>query len=198
MAMRLSQTAMAKALGISQPAVAKAVKKGMPLDSVEAALLWRSNRPDARPSKAIAVPTANETKPPVEPPPRPATSDSPEIADAKELCRLAYQDAVNTQDTRERSIAIQAYQRACEGLTTLIRETEAQAIASGALLPSDHVREVISTGCGQLRSLIENLPANVAAAANPSDPELAEAAVSDAIEQILATISNDSLFALHN
>ena len=41
MSSRLSQGQMAKALGISQPAVAKAVKRGMPLDSFEAAMEWR-------------------------------------------------------------------------------------------------------------------------------------------------------------
>jgi hypothetical protein len=193
----LSQTALAKALGISQPAVAKLVKRGMPTDSEEAARHWRANNVGGHRGKAQQKATPSAATAPPEPPSATA-SDPPEIAAAKALCRLCYNDALTAEGVQARATAIQAYQRATDGLCSLQREMEAQALAAGLLLNADHVRAVVSAGCGQLRSLMENLPANVAPSANPADPELAEGAVRDAIEQILATLSNDTLFALDN
>ena len=49
----MSQTQIAKALGISQPAVAQLSKKGMPTDSVEAAQAWRSANIGVKRAKAM-------------------------------------------------------------------------------------------------------------------------------------------------
>jgi transcriptional regulator with XRE-family HTH domain len=49
----MSQSQIAKALGISQPAVAQLAKKGMPTDSVEAAQAWRSANIGVKRAKAM-------------------------------------------------------------------------------------------------------------------------------------------------
>jgi hypothetical protein len=201
---QLTETAMAKALGVTPAAVHQQKVKGMPMTSVDAAKAWRANnmgRRGGRGSKARATATTKPaalTRDKTPPPPAPESSDTPELDAAKALCRLCYNDALTAEGVQARATAIQAYQRATDGLCSLQREMEAQALAAGLLLNADHVRAVVSAGCGQLRSLMENLPANVAPSANPADPELAEGAVRDAIEQILATLSNDTLFALDN
>jgi len=201
----LSQGQMAKALGISQPAVHKRMRNGMPMTSVEAARKWEAENVGRRGGKK-RQPSAGEIHQPAPvslsaPPILPgeisqSADDPPEVRAAKELCALTYNDAVTASAIQARATAIQAYQRAVDGLVSLNRDLEAKAIAGRTLLHVDQVRSVIAAGTGKMRSLLESLPSSVAAQANPADPELAEAAIRDAVEQMLTTLSNESSFAL--
>lgn len=200
----LSQKEMAKALGISQPAVHKRARLGMPLTSVEDAQAWAAENVGRRGGKArkAVCEIHSPTTPPLSAPPIPpgeihaSADDPPEVRAAKELCALTYNDAVTASAVQARATAIQAYQRAVDGLVSLNRDLEAKAIAGRTLLHVDQVRSVIAAGTGKIRSLLESLPSSVAAQANPADPELAEAAIRDAVEQMLTTLSNESSFTL--
>lgn len=54
----------------------------------------------------------------------------------------------------------------------------------------DQVQAVIAEEVGKLRSLLEAMPAAVAQASNPADPELARDTVADYLEQVFSTLSN--------
>ena len=52
-----SQTEIADALGLTRQRVSVLVKKGMPIDSIDAAIAWRQEQEDARVRRApVAIP----------------------------------------------------------------------------------------------------------------------------------------------
>lgn len=57
-----SQTDIAEALGLTRQRVSILVKKGMPIDSVEAATAWRQAQEDARLRKAPIAPRSSTTE----------------------------------------------------------------------------------------------------------------------------------------
>ena len=182
MAQGLSQGQVAKALGISQPAVAKAVKRGMPLDSVEAAMEWRRMNQSARRgrvSQPAATPAAAE---PAELP--------DELAVTDRLRRLAVQDFENAGSIQERAAASRTVRDAEEAHETRKRDMVKSEQEAQTLMHRDQVQAVIAEEAGKLRALLEAMPAALAQAANPADPELARDTVADYLEQVFSTLSN--------
>lgn len=181
----LSQGQVAKALGISQPAVAKAVKRGMPLDSVEAAMEWRRLNQGGRRGKTTA---------PVTPRPTPAIGDLPELPDelavTDRLRRIAVADFEAAESIHERSAASRTVRDAEEAHETRKRDLIKSEQEAQTLMHRDQVQSVIAEEAGKLRSLLEAMPAAIAQAANPADPELARDTVADYLEQVFSTISN--------
>lgn len=182
MAARLSQSQLAKELGVSQQAVAKAVKRGMPLDSVEAAMEWRRMNQSARRgrvSQPAATPAAAE---PAELP--------DELAVTDRLRRLAVQDFENAGSIQERAAASRTVRDAEEAHETRKRDMVKSEQEAQTLMHRDQVQAVIAEEAGKLRALLEAMPAALAQAANPADPELARDTVADYLEQVFSTLSN--------
>jgi hypothetical protein len=181
----LSQSQLAKQLGISQQAVAKAVKRGMPLDSVEAAMEWRRLNQGGRRGKATA---------PVTPRLSPASGDLPELPDelavTDRLRRIAVADFEAAESIHERSAASRTVRDAEEAHETRKRDLIKSEQEAQTLMHRDQVQSVIAEEAGKLRSLLEAMPAAIAQAANPADPELARDTVADYLEQVFSTISN--------
>ena len=96
----MSQSQIAKALGISQPAVAQLAKKGMPTDSVEAAQAWRSANIGVKRGKAMPAASRQSASAPSEP-----AELSDELAVTDRLRRLAVQDFENAGSILERAAA---------------------------------------------------------------------------------------------
>lgn len=185
MAQGLSQGQVAKALGISQPAVAKAVKRGMPLDSVEAAMEWRRINNNAKRGKAAPRQTA----------PAPiGISELPELSDelavTDRLRHIAVRDFENAGSIQERAAASRTVKDAEEAHETRKRDLVKSEIEAQTLMHRDQVQAVIAEEVGKLRSLLEAMPAAVAQASNPADPELARDTVADYLEQVFSTLSN--------
>ena len=185
MSARLSQGQLAKALGISQPAVAKAVKRGMPLDSVEAAMEWRRINNNAKRGKAA----------PRQPAPVPiGISQLPELGNelavTDRLRRIAVDDFEKAQSIQERAAASRTVKDAEEAHETRKRDLVKSEQEAQTLMHREHVQSVISEEVGKLRSLLEAMPAAIAQAANPADPELARDTVADYLEQVFSTLSN--------
>ena len=181
MAQGLSQGQVAKALGISQPAVAKAVKRGMPLDSVEAAMEWRRMNQSARRGKVQS--SATQT-----------TADLAELPDelavTDHMRRLAVRDFENAGSIQERAAASRTVRDAEEAHETRKRDMVKSEQEAQTLMHRDQVQTVIAEETGKLRSLLEAMPAAIAQAANPADPELARDTVADYLEQVFSTLSN--------
>ena len=181
----LSQGQIAKALGISQPAVAKAVKRGMPLDSVEAAMEWRRINNNAKRGKSAprqATPT------PI------GISQLPELGDelaiTDRLRRISVDDFENAQSIQERAAASRTVKDAEEAHETRKRDIVKSELEAQTLMHRDQVQAVIAEEVGKLRALLEAMPAAVAQSANPADPELARDTVADYLEQVFSTLSN--------
>ena len=182
MAQGLSQGQVAKALGTSQPAVAKAVKRGMPLDSVEAAMEWRRMNQSARRVR-VSQPAATQAA--AEPAELPD-----ELAVTDRLRRLAVRDFENAGSIQERAAASRTVRDAEEAHETRKRDMVKSEQEAQTLMHRDQVQAVIAEEAGKLRALLEAMPAALAQAANPADPELARDTVADYLEQVFSTLSN--------
>jgi transcriptional regulator with XRE-family HTH domain len=186
MSQGLSQSQIAKALGISQPAVAKAAKRGMPLTSVEDALAWRRVNQSAKRTKVNAGPT---------PTPEPiGLSALPELPDdlavTDKLRRIAVNDFERASTIQERSAASRTVKDAEEAHEIRKRDLVRSEQESQNLMHRDQVQTIIAEEVGKLRALLEAMPGAIAMAANPHDPELARDAVADYLEQVFSTLSN--------
>lgn len=185
MADRLSQSQLAKALGVSQQAVAKAVKRGMPLDSVEAAMEWRrinnnAKRGKSAPRQAVPAPIGISQLPEL----------GDELAVTDRLRRIAVDDFEKAQSIQERAAASRTVKDAEEAHETRKRDLVKSEQEAQTLMHRDQVQAVIAEEVGKLRALLEAMPAAVAQSANPADPELARDTVADYLEQVFSTLSN--------
>jgi DNA transposition AAA+ family ATPase len=179
----MSQTQLAKALGISQPAVAQLAKKGMPTGSVEEAQQWRAanvgQKRGRRPSQ-VAAPVGLSVLPEL-------TDD---LAVTDQLRRIAVKDFENATTIQERSAASRTVKDTEEAHEIRKRDLVRSEQEAQTLMHRDQVQAVIAEEAGKLRALLEAMPAAIAQAANPADPELARDTVSDYLEQVFSTLSN--------
>jgi len=113
----------------------------------------------------------------------------PELEGQQMLCDLTLRDALGAQSPHERAIACRAHEAACAAWGNISRELVARAQDAGDLMHADTVRRVLAAEAGKLRSLLESLPTAQAAACNPGDPDLAQAVLDDAVQQILDAMS---------
>jgi len=179
----MSQTQIAKALGISQPAVAQLVKRGMPTDSVEAAKNWRATHVGHRR-------TGRKSQPSVPVGLIPSGDHPPDLAVSDQLRNIAIEDFKNATTIQDRAAASRIVKDTEDAHETRKRDLVRCEQEAGNLMHRDQVQGVIAEEAGQLRSLLEAMPGAVAQSANPSDPDLAQAAISDYLEQIFSTLSN--------
>lgn len=179
----MSQSEIAKALGITQPAVAQRVKRGMPTDSIEAAKLWSDShighRRGKRPSQTLA---------PVGILPTNELCDELAITDQlRQIAVTAFRNAQTVQDLSAASRTVKDTEEAHETRKRDMVKSEQEA---QTLMHRDQVQSVIAEEAGKLRALLEAMPAAIAQAANPADPELARDTVADYLEQVFSTLSN--------
>jgi len=197
--MPVKQVQLAKIWGVSRPAVSLMVKKGMPLDSVEAAEAWRKDPANVKQGK-------RKPKPPLS---RRTTLDEGEkllgaktpgsIEEAEEFMgklkklrdfsneivrKLSkeqnYDDARKWAQLNQQVAA--RYLPAHKELLRL-RQEHKQLIS---------VPDAISLFCGYLarvRSQCDNMPASLCAKANPSDPEHAREILTEWRENLFKSLS---------
>jgi len=179
----MSQTELAKALGISQPAVAQLVKKGMPTGSVEEAQSWRAANVGQKRGRRVSQATT-----PI------GLSALPELPDdlavTDKLRRIAVNDFERASTIQERSAASRTVKDAEEAHEIRKRDLVRSEQEAQNLMHRDQVQTVIAEEVGKLRALLEAMPGAIAMAANPHDPELARDAVADYLEQVFSTLSN--------
>jgi hypothetical protein len=179
----MSQTEIAKALGISQPAVAQRVKRGMPTDSIGAAKQWSDGHVSQRRGKR-----ASQSLGPVGIVPPTEVCDELAITDQlRQIAVAAFRNAETVQDLSAASRTVKDTEEAHETRKRDMVKSEQEA---QTLMHRDQVQAVIAEETGKLRSLLEAMPAAIAQAANPADPELARDTVADYLEQVFSTLSN--------
>lgn len=89
--MALTHRAMAKAIGLTPGQVCKLAKKGMPLDSAEAAASWRQRHIGSSASRAAARPAGPSELP----------AEDTEAKHVEELADLPFEQITNTDNCRD-------------------------------------------------------------------------------------------------
>jgi hypothetical protein len=182
--MRLTQSKLAKLWGVSRVSVHKMTKKGMPLDSIEAAESWRDKNADpdrVRGGKASDkahplpdFPEATEKK--AARIRQAATVDEAEryLSEVEELRNFAKENAETlwqqglADDSRKWLTVHQAIAKQYPSLhSQVLKLREAHKITI-----TTQVAQSTFTGfLARLRGLIDSMPGALAAKVNPSDPD---------------------------
>jgi hypothetical protein len=159
------------------------LKKGMPGHAIPAALAWSATNVRPRkgqgPTKAAALPQ----------PPAPKDGDPDDLNEARELASRIYRQ---TKDAPPAALAglVQAFHKSVDAVRVLERVYISRELDAQTLLHADTVRSMLAERDSKIIALLEALPTSVASAANPADPELARAAVADAVEQLRVTVAS--------
>ena len=187
-------------IGISQPRVAQLIVQGMPMDSPEAADIWRSQNIKTRaksvPKQKPSLDTAAIEQ---EGPYRPteaanpidtatAATDSPQGAyeRQRQIERAAYDLAVDAlrggRADAGRLVAIHA--AAAKNLTSARDEVIAQAEKERRLVSGDWVRRVMQEHDGAVASLIKAMPKQLSGRISPHDPEHSEKELNRWVQEV--------------
>ena len=186
----MTQRSYAEHAGITHGYVNYLVKKGMPMDSVEAADAWRQKNVRRRSDFTKDLPpTPDPTAIEQEGPYRPAeaanpidtaaaATDSPEGAyeRQRQIERAAYDLAVESlrggRADAGRLVAIHA--AAAKNLTSAREEVIAQAEKERRLVSGDWVKRVMQEHDGAVASLLKAMPKQLSGRIAPHDPEHCE------------------------
>ena len=186
----MTQRSYAEHAGITHGYVNYLVKKGMPMDSVEAADAWRQKNIRRRSDFTKDLPpqpdpTAIEQEGPYRPAEAAnpidtaaAASDSPEGAyeRQRQIERAAYDLAVESlrggRADAGRLVAIHA--AAAKNLTSARDEVIAQAEKERRLVSGDWVKRVMQEHDGAVASLLKAMPKQLSGRIAPHDPEHCE------------------------
>lgn len=182
--MRLTQSKLAKLWGVSRVSVHKMTKKGMPLDSIEAAESWRDQNAEQRKvkggkasDKAQPLPdTPEATEKKAARIRQAATVEEAEryLAEVEELRNFAKENAETlwqqglADDSRKWLTVHQAIAKQYPSLhSQVLKLREAHKITI-----TTHAAQSTFTGfLARLRGLIDSMPGALAAKVNPSDPD---------------------------
>ena len=186
----MTQRSYAEHAGITHGYVNYLVKKGMPMDSVEAADAWRQKNVRRRSDFTKDLPpqqdpTAIEQEGPYRPAEAAnpidtaaAATDSPEGAyeRQRQIERAAYDLAVESlrggRADAGRLVAIHA--AAAKNLTSARDEVIAQAEKERRLVSGDWVKRVMQEHDGAVASLLKAMPKQLSGRIAPHDPEHCE------------------------
>lgn len=191
----IKQKELCEKWGLTKGAISQMVKAGMPLTSEADASRWRLIN-QKKPSRVqpILKPSANSSE----------QSDPSDFAEslksettngrlirarraelvAYSLVGRAYRDG-NPVALRA---AIQGWGEAKKRVSEAEVEHAQFEELTKATMRTSEVQEIYTKFLGQIRSLLDALPASLATRANPSDPECAKTAIQEGIDQIFIAI----------
>ena len=196
----MTQRSYAEHAGITHGYVNYLVKKGMPMDSVEAADAWRQKNVRRRSDFTKDLPpqpdhTAIEQEGPYRPAEAStpidtaaAATDSPEGAyeRQRQIERAAYDLAVESlrggRADAGRLVAIHA--AAAKNLTSARDEVIAQAEKERRLVSGDWVKRVMQEHDGAVASLLKAMPKQLSGRIAPHDPEHAERELNRWVQEV--------------
>jgi type IV secretory pathway VirB10-like protein len=182
--MRLTQSKLAKLWGVSRVSVHKMTKKGMPLDSIEAAESWRDQNAEQRKikggkasDKANPLPdTPEATEKKAARIRQAATVEEAEryLAEVEELRNFAKENAETlwqqglADDSRKWLTVHQAIAKQYPSLhSQVLKLREAHKIT----ITTQAAQSTFTGFLARLRGLIDSMPGALAAKVNPSDPD---------------------------
>lgn len=175
------------------------VKRGMPLDSVEAADAWRRQHTWSRkpPAPSPSAPTADPAPTTPERPPEAAMAMLDPGTGATEIA-AAWSRSVKAERIAWGMLAaslkaqspdaprmLALHSQACRHLVDNRERFVAQAEKERQLVSGDWVRRVMQEHDGILAQLIKNMPRQMAGRIAPQDPEHCEKELSRWVEEVL-------------
>lgn len=177
-----SQTDIAEALGLTRQRVSILVKKGMPIDSVEAATAWRQAQEDARLRKA---------------PIAPAQLDDGSLADTilehRSLvtrARGVWQAAMEGGDPNQGKYQT-AYNQSLKTLVALEEEQKRRLILAKDYISAKEAGEAMRELAATMVNRLDKLALDVAEACNPENPAKAVKALEVWVRRVKAELSQD-------
>lgn len=177
-----SQTDIAEALGLTRQRVSILVKKGMPIDSVEAATAWRQAQDDARIRKA---------------PIAPAQLDDGSLADTilehRSLvtrARGVWLGAMDAGDPNQGKYQ-SAYNSSLRSLISLEEEQERRLILAKDYISSKEAGEAMRELAATMVNRLDKLALDVAESCNPENPAKAVKVLEAWVRRVKAELSQD-------
>lgn len=177
-----SQTDIAEALGLTRQRVSILVKKGMPIDSVEAATAWRQAQDDARIRKA---------------PIAPAQLDDGSLADTilehRSLvtrARGVWLGAMDAGDPNQGKYQ-SAYNSSLRSLISLEEEQERRLILAKDYISSKEAGEAMRELSATMVNRLDKLALDVAESCNPENPAKAVKVLEAWVRRVKAELSQD-------
>jgi DNA-binding transcriptional regulator LsrR (DeoR family) len=176
-----SQTDIADALGLTRQRVSVLVKKGMPIDSVEAAVAWRQAQDDARVRRApIAAPAQLDDG---------TLADT--IAEHRRLvgrARGVWLGAMDSGDPNQGKYQT-AYNQSLKTLVNLEEEQERRLILAKEYISSKEASEAMRQMTGEVVNRLDKLALDVAESCNPENPAKAVKAIEAWVRKTKADLS---------
>ena len=177
-----SQTDIAEALGLTRQRVSILVKKGMPIDSVEAATAWRQSQEDARLRKA---------------PIAPAQLDDGSLADTilehRSLvtrARGVWLGAMDAGDPNQGKYQ-SAYNSSLRSLISLEEEQERRLILAKDYISSREAGEAMRELAATMVNRLDKLALDAAEGCNPENPAKAVKVLEAWVRRVKAELSQD-------
>jgi hypothetical protein len=188
-----SQSAIAAALGISQPAISQLVRRGMPTHDIEAAQAWhrRNVRPRHRRVRrtmgadsvtTVTTPTTGTIVPKSPADVADAATTATTLEELAELRTIARRGLADAQAVAD-DYSLRAWTLAQGKIIAQSAETEERLLAiakdKGQLLTVGQAREAFGSVLVDIRKLLEAAPSALAAKVNPGDPGHARMIIED-------------------
>ena len=157
-----SQTEIAEALGLTRQRISILVKKGMPIDSVEAATSWRRAQDDARKAHAPVVDAAQLDDGSLAERIRKQNED---VSRARDIWRAAMEQG----DPNQAKYHTQ-FNQATSKLLDLEAEQERRLILSRDYITAKEAAEAMRQLTAEFVNRLDKLALDVAEACNPENP----------------------------
>ena len=176
-----SQTEIADALGLTRQRVSILVKKGMPIDSVEAAIAWRQAQDDARVRRAPIAPAQLDDG---------TLADT--IAEHRTLvtrARGVWLGAMESGDPNQAKYQ-SAYNASLKSLINLEEEQERRLILTKEYISAKEATEAMRELAAMVVNRLDKLALDVAEACNPENPAKAVKALEVWVRRVKAELSS--------
>lgn len=175
----MTQKELAEALGISQAAVSKLVRRGMPSDTVERASRWRRRHLQTGRMKGVRRDA------------KPSTQPSPDDTAVQQPAAPEDLDLFDANDDDDEEAEIQEYRGARDRKEHYQAEMARIAYEkeTGELLRTADVVAVIAASATTLRTSLEALPLQLAPALAGLSESRIQAELASEIERILENLS---------
>ena len=177
-----SQTDIAEALGLTRQRVSILVKKGMPIDSVEAATAWRQAQEDARLRKAPIAPALLDDG---------SLSDT--ILEHRSLvtrARGVWLGAMDAGDPNQGKYQ-SAYNSSLRSLISLEEEQERRLILAKDYISSREAGEAMRELAATMVNRLDKLALDAAEGCNPENPAKAVKVLDAWVRRVKAELSQD-------
>jgi len=177
-----SQTEIAEALGLTRQRVSILVKKGMPIDSVDAATAWRQAQEDARVRRAPIAPAQLDDG---------SLADT--IAEHRSLvgrARGVWQAAMEAGDPHQGKYQ-SAYNASLKSLIQLEEEQERRLILTKDYISAKEAGDAMREMTAAIVNRLDKLALDVAEGCNPENPAKAVKVLEAWVRRVKAELSTD-------